>query len=421
MTKLNARTSLISLAVLVALSSCGKSKELNTPAAKTVAPQQVAAPEMNTPDRQQQPVTAAEVEVNTNPNNDLLPDDGRQPVVVPKNNGSRTGETGSEQSTTTETKNQTSLIDFSNQVASKTGGLGGSAKELFYTGAGSGGLLEEFKSYGLKVNQQQQQKNSNLAKAITNARLTRLSSGQMQIDLVVDETINGQGGLKSYRLMATADGEGMKLNLSQSSGDLDFEGGFLKCLDTDGACSHSYAKIKFSEAYTRIIFRNSFANTHYLIQKDVSNNSAFDMLKTYVKNTTGGLDTNQKLDGLETASFEVINGRSAMGAMLTTKDQQMVGLSIPLLVSGRNSEVNVAVTKSTDLSKSFSLPSGLNYSQKLASGIQEARLINNNGLGQLKIKLNLGSGSIWMITSPVQKDLLSLEGVRQFESKVKNF
>ena len=243
----------------------------------------------------------------------------------------------------------------------------------------------------------------------------------MQIDLVVDETINGQGGLKSYRLMATADGEGMKLNLSQSSGDLDFEGGFLKCLDTDGGCSHSYAKIKFSEAYTRIIFRNSFSNTHYLIQKDITNNAAFDMLKTYVKNTSGGLDTNQKLDGLEIASFEVINGRSAMGAMITTKDQQMIGLSIPLLVSGKNSEVNVAVTKSTDLSKSFSLPSGLNYSQKLASGIAEAKLINNNGLGQLKIKLNLGSGSIWMITSPVKKDLLTLEDVRQFESKLKNF
>ena len=152
MTKLNARTSLISLAVLVALSSCGKSKELNTPAAKTVTPQQVAAPEINTPDSQQQPVTSTEVEVNTNPNNDLLPDGGRQPVVVPKNNGSRTGETVPEQTTNTETKNQASLIDFTNQVASKTGGLGGSAKELFYTGAGSGGLLEEFKSYGLKVN-----------------------------------------------------------------------------------------------------------------------------------------------------------------------------------------------------------------------------------------------------------------------------
>ncbi len=414
MTKLNARTSLLSLAVLVLLSSCGKSKELNTP---TPATPQVAAPTMNTPNTQQ-PVTASEVEVNTNPNNDLLPDDGKRPVVVPKNNETKSGETVYEHTANSETKNQASQIDFLNQVALKTGG---SAKELLYTGAGGGGLLEEFKSYGLKVNQQQQQKNSNLAKAISNARLTRLSSGQMQIDLVVDETINGQGGLKSYRLMATADGEGMKLNLSQSSGDLDFEGGFLKCLDTDGGCSHSYAKIKFSEAYTRIIFRNSFSNTHYLIQKDVSNNSAFDMLKTYVKNTSNGLDTNQKLDGLELASFEVINGRSAMGAMLTTKDQQMIGLSIPLLVSSKNSEVNVAVTKSTDLSKSFSLPSGLNYSQRLASGILEAKLINNNGLGQLKIKLNLGSGSIWMITSPVKKDLLKLEDVRQFESKLKNF
>ena len=125
------------------------------------------------------------------------------------------------------------------------------------------------------------------------------------------------------------------------------------------------------------------------------------------------------------ASFEVANGRAAMGAMLTTQDQQMIGLNIPLLVSGKNSEVNAAVTLSTDLSKSYPLASGTSYSQKLASGISEARLVNNSGTGQLKIKLTLGAGSekgsIWIITSPVKKELLSLEDVRQFESKLKSF
>ena len=143
MTKFNATTSLISLAVLVALSGCGKSKELNTPAAARTVTPQVAAPELNTSDRQQ-PVTAAEVEVNTNPNNDLLPDDGSKAVVVPKNNGLKAGELASEHTINAETKSQANQIDFTNQVATKTGGLGGSAKELFYTGAGSGGFLEEF-------------------------------------------------------------------------------------------------------------------------------------------------------------------------------------------------------------------------------------------------------------------------------------
>ena len=315
-------------------------------------------------------------------------------------------------------QDQASRIDFSNQVAIKTGG---GSKDLFYTGAGSDGLLEEFKSYGLKVSKEQQQMNANLAKAIAGAKVLKLSSGQMQIDLIVDETINGVGGLKSYRLLGNADSDMMKINLAQASGDLEFQGGFLKCLDTDGSCLNSYTKIKLSGAYTRIIFRNSYANNHFLIQKDITNNAAFDVMKSYIKNASSDSDTNQKIDGLELSSFEVTNGHAAMGAMLTTKDQQMIGLSIPLLVSGKNSEVNVSVMKSSDLSKSYSLPSGLSYSQKLASSITEVKMLNNNGLGQLKLKLTIGSGSVWMITSPVKKAMLSVDEVRQFESKVKNF
>ena len=418
MTKFNTKTTLLSLAVLVLLSSCGKSKELNTPeSAKPVTPQ-VDAPPMNSPGTQPSN-TNPDSTVNNNPNNDLLPDDGKQEALPStKKEEAKTSDNASAEDKKTSAQSQASHIDFSNQVASKTGGL---AKDLFYTGAGSGGLLEEFKSYGLKVSKEQQQMNANLARAITGARASKLSSGQMQIDLIVDETINGVGGIKSYRLLATADGDMMKLNMAQASGDLEFQGGFLKCLDVDGACLNSYAKIKLSGAYTRIIFRNSYAHNHFLIQKDITNNAAFDVMKSYIKNASNDLDTNQKIDGLELASFEVTNGRAAMGAMLTTKDQQMIGLSIPLLVSGKNSEVNAAVMKSTDLSKSFSLPSGVHYSQKLASSITEVRLVNNNGLGQLKVKLTIGSGSVWMITSPVKKDMLSIDDVRQFESTAKNF
>ena len=421
MTKFNMKTTLLSLAVLVLLSSCGKSKELNTPEPTRPVTPQVVAPPMNTPGTQTTSTMVDSTAANTNPNNDLLPDDGKQVAITgtnTKKDDAKTNDNASAEDKKTSVQDQASRIDFSNQVAIKTGG---GSKDLFYTGAGSDGLLEEFKSYGLKVSKEQQQMNANLAKAIAGAKVLKLSSGQMQIDLIVDETINGVGGLKSYRLLGNADSDMMKINLAQASGDLEFQGGFLKCLDTDGSCLNSYTKIKLSGAYTRIIFRNSYANNHFLIQKDITNNAAFDVMKSYIKNASSDSDTNQKIDGLELSSFEVTNGHAAMGAMLTTKDQQMIGLSIPLLVSGKNSEVNVSVMKSSDLSKSYSLPSGLSYSQKLASSITEVKMLNNNGLGQLKLKLTIGSGSVWMITSPVKKAMLSVDEVRQFESKVKNF
>lgn len=418
MTKFSAKTSLLSLAVLVALSGCGKSKELNVPAV-AAAPAAPALPTEVAPQLLMPDLSKNLPDVNNNPDNELLPDDGKQ---APPTIGVNSGDTKDKTVATNAGENSNpSDIDFSALTAAKTGGT---AKDLFYTGAGSDGLMEEFKAYGLKVSGEQQSLNKKLAQAVVSARLVGTGS-EMQLDMVVDETINGSGSLKSYRLKATADGNMLRLSKVSASGDLDFEGGFVKCLDTNGNCKNSYAKIKMSGAYVRIIFRKSHTDRHFLTQKNITNNRPFDVLKSYILNSSGDIDTNQKIESLEVASFEVTNGRAAMGAMLATRDQQMIGLNIPLVVSGINSEVNAPITLSTDLSKSYPLASGLSYSQKLASGISEARLVNNSGTGQLKIKLTLGTGSekgsIWIITSAVKKELMSLEDVRQFESKLKSF
>ncbi|OFZ28350.1 MAG: hypothetical protein A2622_04410 [Bdellovibrionales bacterium RIFCSPHIGHO2_01_FULL_40_29] len=414
MKNLNVKTILLSTTVLMALSGCGKSKELNTPeAAKPVAPVE-----------QQQPVNVTTEEakkevpdVNNNPGNDLMP--GGTESADSKTEDKNPVAANTESKDKKITERQAHEIDFSNQEALKTGGT---SKDLFYTGAGRDGVLEEFKAYATTVSKEQQQMNSNLARAVVGARLLQLESGDAQIDLVIDETINGVGGLKSYRLKGSAEGSMIKLSGAGSNGDLEFQGGFLKCIDADGGCLTSYAKIKFSGAYTRIIFRNSFANMHFITQAGVTNNYGFDVLKTYINNSSTGVVTNQKIDGLELASFEVVNGRSSMGAMLTTMDDEMLGLSIPLVVSNKGTAVNATVSKSLDLSKSYGLPSGLKFSQKLASGITDVKLLNNNGRGDLKLKLSIGSNAgVWMVISPIQKSVMSLEAIREFDKNTKKF
>ncbi len=435
------KTSLLSLAVLLALSSCGKSKELRT--------QDAPAPEKksSTPTAPATPPTTIAVPTPTSPQpaaptNLVPPSDGLQPAdnstgfdndVLPPLPTGPAGNSTADNSNVlrpplTPAAKQTQKayeINFSNQEAVKTGGQ---SKDLFYTTAGMDGLMPEFKAYSTKVSADQQKTNLNLAKAIVTAKLSRAkSSGDVTLEITVDESLNATGVVKVYRLKATNDSNMMKLAVASTGGGaLEFQGGFLKCLDVDGGCENAYAKIKMSGAYTRIVFRNAFADMHFLVQENVSANYGFDLMNTYIANTANGAQTSERIDTLQVSSFEVLNGRAGMGALLTTKDKEIIGLSIPLVVSGTKSEVDASVAKISDLTKNYDLAtSASSYSQKLAQQITDVRLVNNNGLGQLKLKLAYNKGSdsaaIWMVVAKVQKPELSIEQVREFESKVKAF
>jgi len=87
--------------------------------------------------------------------------------------------------------------------------------------------------------------------------------------------------------------------------------------------------------------------------------------------------------------------------------------------------VDVGVSKGLDLSKSFNLSSNENYESRLQNAISDARLVANNGRGQLKIKLNFAAaentGAIWVVVSKsaTSSKTLSVENVRAFEASLK--
>lgn len=465
----NKKSTLVSVAVLALLTSCGKSKEAKNPSPQPIntAPttiQTSGQPSGQAPDQAQpttatqtqqlpaptklpgqsvqtQPVPAqqsasAQDELNTiskdplvssNGQSDLNNDQGE--ILSPLPVAPAADESNSIESSVIrpplklaeKSNGSAKTVDF-NQAAVRTGGRMG---ELYYTSAGNDGLMDEFKSYNNKVSKEQQTMNLNLSKNIIVAKLSRQkSSGLVIIDLTVDEF----GKAKTYRLMGSSVGDRFQIDEDANGGrgDLEFQGGFLKCLDRDGGCENAYAKLKFSGAYTRIIFRNSYSDMHFLIQRNITANSGFEMLNRYVQNTIRGTGGSQKIDSLQVSSFEVVNGRAGMGALLTTTDKEMVGLSIPLVVNANGSQVSIPATKLTDLSKNYDLSSVANsYSQRLTQQISAVKLVNNNGRGQLKLKFEFTNsanpGYIWMQTSRVQKPVLSLEEIRTFESKVKFF
>ncbi len=307
---------------------------------------------------------------------------------------------------------QTKSVSFDQAEAIKTGGQ---SKDLFYTASAQDGLMTEFRSYNSKVSAEQSKMNASLAKIITSAKIKK-SGSDMMIDLTTDE----QGVLQTYKLKATQADDKHTIKVVSQTGDLEFQGGFLKCLDKNNSCDNSYIKVKLSGAYTRIIFRTSYANRLFQYQDSTSDGHRLWM--TYVNNSTQATSTNQKFKSAQVASFEIVNGRAAMGAMILTKDNESVGLSFPLVASAQGTEVSAAALKSQDVTKIYNLAAIGATSQRLAQVITTAKLVNNNGLGDVRLKLEFGTtAGIWVVLSRVAQDTATVQDIRNFEAKVKAF
>lgn len=321
-------------------------------------------------------------------------------------------------------ENSAVSVKFDEAEAVKTGGK---LDVLNFTSAGNDGLMTEFRSYNNKVAGDQKTMNLNLAKAILNAKLKRsTSAGSMLVDLTLDESMNGVKKITSYRLQGTFSQAGDRQILKQvnANGDLEYQGGFLKCIDTDGGCENAYIKVKMSGAYVRVIFRNSYADRFFILEQG-SQGSSFDLWKTYLMNTTNQSTTSQKLSNVKTSAFEVVNGRSAMGVLLSTDDNEMVGLSVPLLAADKGTIAGSGISKVNDISKNYDLASSSNSSQQLAQAIREAKLVNNNGKGDIRIRLDLSTGTqkgaMWLTLSSLQKATMSTAEISSFEDKIPKF
>ena len=428
---LNQKSLLMSVAVLAAFTltttGCGKSKESRKDVRNQVETQQTdvqAGGEEVTELPQTNPLPVADGSVSGTIGLPQADGDTSTLTPLPKADGSNAAGGGADtlpQGGKPKKSNGALNAKFDEAEAVKTGGK---SDTLSYTSSSSDGLMAEFRGYNNKVNAQQKEMNLNLAKAVTNAKLTRSAGGGMIVDLNLDESLNGVKKISSYRLQATQSGDKYSLTKVSSNGDLEIQGGFLKCTDADGGCDNAYIKVKMSGAYVRVIFRKSYADRYFILQEG-SQGSSFEMWKSYLTNTVTGASTSQKLDYVQTSSFEVVNGRSAMGVLIATEDKETVGLSVPLLVADKGTQAGSSVAKVNDLSKYYDLSSNSNGSQNLAKAIKEAKLVNNNGKGEVRIRLDVSSGiqagAIWLTLSNNQKASLSIAEIQGFESKVPKF
>lgn len=441
---LNQKSLVLSLAVLTAFTlsatSCGKSKESRSePQGETVVqqdePQNQDQQDLDLAD--DQGLNGAPLP-SSGPASETTVVDGVMPLPKSKNANGGEAEVGEliplpvskgngssgESSEATKEKKQNAAVKANFDVTSVEL-TGGKLEKLNFTAASSDGLMAEFRKYNNSVAAAQKTMNLNLAKAVIGAKLIR-SAGSMTVDLTLDESIDGVKKISSYRLQGVSSDAGDRQILKKSSanGDLEYQGGFLKCTDKDGGCENAYIKIKLSGAYLRVIFRNSFADRFFILEEG-SQGSSFEMWKSYLSNTTNGSASSQKIAFVQTSSFEVVNGRAAMGIKIATEDSETVGLSLPLLAPDGGTVAYVSAAKVTDLSKNYDLVSNLNGPQTLAQTIKEAKLVNNNGKGEVRVRLDVSAGSgkagVWLTTSRLQKATLTTAEISSFESKVPKF
>ena len=273
--------------------------------------------------------------------------------------------------------------------------------------------MQAFRDTAKTVGSEQQKLNKNLASAISGARLKKSGS-----DMLLDIATNEFESTKIYKLKAVTDGSKMKLSLISSTGDLEFQGGFLKCLDD--SCEDAYAKIKLQGAYTRIIFRTSYMNNDFRIQQNITD-ANFKLWTSYIYNTIQGIGGDARISSVRASSYEVLNGKSAMGVQMLTANNEVFSVGTPLLAPETGTELAVDATKYADPSSNYNLPSTAGKSVVLSKAVSKVTLVNNNGKGDVKLKLSIDSGSIWMVLSRVPKTTLSPAAVKTFESTVPNF
>ena len=300
--------------------------------------------------------------------------------------------------------------DFKDAKAVLTGGTAG---DLHYTSASDDGIMEAFRTTATTVGAEQQKLNKNLAGLITGARLKKAGA-----EMLLDITTKEFEAAKIYKLKAVNDGSKMKLSLLSSTGDMEFQGGFLKCLED--SCEDAYAKIKVNGAYTRIIFRTTEMNNNFRIQEKITD-ANFKLWTSYIYNTIEGSGGDAQISSVRASSYEILNGKSAIGIQMLTKNKEAFSLGTPLLAPETGTALVQQATKYADPSGNYNLARTSGKSFNLSKAVSSVSLVNNNGKGDLKLKLSIDSGSIWMVLSRVPKTTMSAAQVKAFETTVPNF
>lgn len=260
-------------------------------------------------------------------------------------------------------------------------GMSEAKTQLNFTGSSPDALLGFVKSELAKESSQVQKANLKAASSILDAKLNLDSfSGEAELKLKMASgsvVLRGAMGLeKSQRMMSS------KKSVKGSIQCLDFNPG--------AKCVNALAKIKTENGSAVIILRNSIVDLHFDMDLSDRVNYSYSNLRQFFVNSIQQIETENRLDSRRLETFEVVNGRSGFSLTMMGFNKEFLGFSGALLAPSSGSAVNLPlVSLKSSSAESQNLLSSGKISLKFADSVVDAKVINNNGLGQLRLALKI--------------------------------
>jgi hypothetical protein len=248
----------------------------------------------------------------------------------------------------------------------------------------------------------QSTRQANLA-AAGSVQFAQLSVESMSNDAIVTLKIKEQGTVKVYNLAGGLE-EGVATRLrSVYSGNGTVTTGTraitatAKCLDLDGGCETTFVRVKIGEencsAIINVVFRKSVSDLYFnfAAKSGDSDNREFLILRDFFMNTIKNeKHTENKIAVANMSSWEVVNGKSGAALSMLGLNNEFLAFGVKLVAPEAGTSVNLPASRiAKDADDSLDLLSLNQYGLNYANTVGEARLIANNGLGQVRIMIKM--------------------------------
>lgn len=279
---------------------------------------------------------------------------------------------------------------------------GGKTSEgLLYTGSSTDDLLVYLRARNEKMGWETRRLNFAAAASVRSAKLTTETwmgqTGNATLVLKLDEG----GATKTYVLAGElSPGSAKTLRVVSSGNNAKTTGkqalqGTLKCLDLDDQCENSYARLKIGgngvpSAIINIIFRQSAADAYFHLPAEYTDSSEYYDIREMVVNSIKQVNSQNRIANVRMNSFEVVNGRAGVDVYIKARNKELLAFSGALLAPEAGTSINVGLSRiGKEESDTLNLLALDSSSLKYQNTIASAKMINNNGLGQVRIALQM--------------------------------
>lgn len=268
---------------------------------------------------------------------------------------------------------------------------------LVYTSSSTDELLNYLRARNEKVDGSTRRLNLDAAASVLSAKMT---VDGLTNDIIVTLKIQEGRDVKVYNVAgALSEGAANPVrsvragNGERTTGTRSLEG-TAKCVDLDGGCETTFLRLKIggdgSSAIINVVFRNSAADLYFHLPGQYSDNPEYLILREFAISTIQKLNSDNKVKSVRMSSYEVVNGRSGVALSMRGVNNELLAFAGPLLAPEAGTGVNINLSRiAKDSEDTLDLISLDNTKLNYANWIGDARLIANNGLGQVRIALKM--------------------------------